>query len=169
MRWPRWASASTAVQHDSMLYSYLLDPTYSSHALAEVALRRFNLKLSGTLAESADITGRLSSALRAEVEQPGLSKVYEEIDMPLVPVLARMEQAGVKIDCRALANMSVDLEREIRAKEKEIHEVAGTEFNVGSPKQLGRRAFQPHESAQAGEVWQGTHDLYRRRCARGTG
>ena len=82
-----------------MLYSYLLDPTYSSHALAEVALRRFNLKLSGSLAESADVTGRVSSALRAEVEHQGLNKVYEEIDLPLVPVLARMEQAGVKIDC----------------------------------------------------------------------
>jgi DNA polymerase-1 len=79
--------------------------------------------------------------LRAEVEQQGLSKVYEEIDMPLVPVLTRMEQAGVKIDVPALANMSVDLEREIRAKEKEIHEVAGTEFNVGSPKQLGDVLF----------------------------
>jgi len=44
------------VRHDSMLYSYLLDPTYSSHRLPEVALRRFNLKLSGDLAESADIT-----------------------------------------------------------------------------------------------------------------
>jgi DNA polymerase I len=129
------------VRHDPMLYSYLLDPTYSSHALAEVALRRFNLKLSGTLAESADITGRLSSALHAEVEQQGLRKVYEEIDMPLVPVLTRMEQAGVKIDVPALANMSVELEREIRAKEREIHEVAGAEFNVGSPKQLGDVLF----------------------------
>jgi DNA polymerase I len=52
-----------------------------------------------------------------------------------------MEQAGVKIDVPALAHMSVDLEREIRAKEKEIHEVAGTEFNVGSPKQLGDVLF----------------------------
>ena len=48
------------VRHDPMLYSYLLDPTYSSHRLAEVALRRFNLKLSGTLAESADVTGRFA-------------------------------------------------------------------------------------------------------------
>ena len=129
------------VRHDPMLYSYLLDPTYSSHALAEVALRRFNLKLAGELAEAADITGRLSSALREEVEKAGLSKVYEEIDMPLVPVLTRMEQAGVKIDTAALATMSVELEREIRAKEKEIHEVAGMEFNVGSPKQLGDVLF----------------------------
>ncbi len=56
------------VQHDCMLYSYLLDPTYSSHRLADVALRRFNLKLTGTLAESADITGRLATALRRDVE-----------------------------------------------------------------------------------------------------
>ena len=80
------------VRHDPMLYSYLLDPTYSSHRLAEVALRRFNLKLSGTLAESADVTGRFATALRQEVESAGLQKLYEEIDLPLVPVLAGMEQ-----------------------------------------------------------------------------
>src|SRR6266851_5614257 len=76
------------LRHDSTLYSYLLDPTYSSHRLADVALRHFNLKLSGTLAESADITGRLASALSSEVGQAGLTKLYEEMDLPLVPVLA---------------------------------------------------------------------------------
>ena len=129
------------VRHDPMLYSYLLDPTYSSHRLADVALRRFNLKLAGQLAESADITGRLASALRSEVEQAGLAKLYEEMDLPLVPVLARMEQAGVKIDTAALSQMSSELEREIAAKSKEIYEVAGMEFNVGSPKQLGDVLF----------------------------
>jgi DNA polymerase I len=129
------------VRHDPMLYSYLLDPTYSSHSLTEVALRRLNLKLSGQLAESADITGRLAVALRSEVEQAGLAKLYEEIDLPLVPVLARMEQAGVKIDTGALSQMSAELEREIAAKEKEIYEAAGMEFNVGSPKQLGDVLF----------------------------
>jgi DNA polymerase I len=129
------------VRHDPMLYSYLLDPTYSSHRLADVALRRFNLKLAGELAESADITGRLAVALRTEVEQAGLSKLYEEMDLPLVPVLARMEHAGVKIDTAALAKMSTELEREIAAKAKEIYEVAGMEFNVGSPKQLGDVLF----------------------------
>ncbi len=129
------------VQHDPMLYSYLLDPTYSSHRLADVALRRFNLKLAGQLAESADITGRLTEALRVEVEQAGLARLYEEIDLPLVPVLARMEHAGVKIDTGALSKMSSELEREIVSKEKEIHEAAGMEFNVGSPKQLGDVLF----------------------------
>jgi DNA polymerase I len=129
------------IQHDPMLYSYLLDPTYSSHRLADVALRRFNLKLAGQLAESADITGRLTEALRGEVEQAGLANLYKEIDLPLVPVLARMEQAGVKIDTGALSKMSSELEREIISKEKEVHEAAGMEFNVGSPKQLGDVLF----------------------------
>jgi len=130
------------VRHDPLLYSYLLDPTYSSHRLAEVALRRFNLKLAEELAESADIAGRLAGALRPEVERAGLTKLYEEMDLPLVPVLARMEQAGVKIDTAALSRMSTELEREIAAKAKEIYQVAGMEFNVGSPKQLGDVLFQ---------------------------
>jgi DNA polymerase I len=129
------------VEHDPMLYSYLLDPTYSSHRLADVALRRFNLKLSGDLAEAADVTGRLTTALREDVKQAGLTKLYEEIDLPLVPVLARMEQAGVKIDTAALSKMSIELEREITAKAKEIHELAGTEFNISSPKQLADVLF----------------------------
>ncbi|MGO9087071.1 MAG: DNA polymerase I [Terriglobales bacterium] len=129
------------VRHDPMLYSYLLDPTYSSHRLADIALRHFNLKLAGELAESADITGRLAGTLRGEVEQAGLGKLYEEMDLPLVPVLARMEQAGVKIDTAALAQMSAELEREIAAKATEIYQAAGVEFNVGSPKQLGDVLF----------------------------
>jgi DNA polymerase-1 len=131
----------TGVQHDSKLYSYLLDPTYSSHTLPEVALRRFNLKLSGSLAEAADVTGRLTNILRREVEEAGLLKLYEEIDLPLVPVLARMEQAGVAIDRNALGRMSERLEREIELKAKEIYDCCGSEFNINSPKQLGDVLF----------------------------
>jgi DNA polymerase-1 len=146
-----WKSAAHAVaaigiemrgiQHDSTLYSYLLDPTYPSHRLADVALRRFNMKLSGSLPEAADLTGRLATTLRAEVEQAGLLKLYEEIDLPLVPVLTRMEQAGVKIDRKNLGEMSSRLELEIAAKAKEIYESAGHEFNISSPKQLGDVLF----------------------------
>jgi DNA polymerase-1 len=123
------------------LYSYLLDPTYSSHGLPEVALRRLNLKLSGNLAESADVTGRLTTALSHEVEQSGLKKLYQDIDLPLVPVLARMEQAGVKIDTAALARMSSRLEREVDAKAREIYGHCGMEFNINSPRQLGDVLF----------------------------
>jgi DNA polymerase-1 len=106
-----------------------------------VALRRFNLKLSGDLAEAADVSGRLAAALSDDVKQAGLTDLYAEIDLPLVPVLARMEQAGVKIDTVALAKMSTEFEREIAVKEKEIHEIAGVAFNVGSPRQLGDVLF----------------------------
>jgi DNA polymerase-1 len=134
--------AVEGVEHDPMLYSYLLDPTYSSHTLADVALRRFNMKLSGGLAESADVTGRLGAALRQEVEESELLKVYDDIDLPLVPVLARMEEAGVKIDTGALARMSDRLEKEIDAKAREIYECCGGfEFNINSPKQLGDVLF----------------------------
>ncbi len=133
--------ALAGVQHDPMLYSYLLDPTYSSHSLPEVALRRFNLKLSGNLAEAADVTGRLASALRKEVDDLGLTSVYEEIDAPLVPVLARMEDAGVKIDLAALEQMSAKLQHEAAGKARDIYERCGMEFNINSPKQLGDVLF----------------------------
>ncbi|MFI5088711.1 MAG: DNA polymerase I [Terriglobales bacterium] len=137
---PRGA-ALAGVRDEPMLYSYLLDPTYSTHSLADIALRRFNLKLSGTLAEAADVTGRTAVTLRHEVEQAGLMRVYEEIDLPLVPVLLRMEQAGVKIDTDVLGAMSKRLERECDAKAKEVYELAKEEFNINSPKKLGDVLF----------------------------
>lgn len=133
--------ALAGFQHDPMLYSYLLNPTYSSHALAEVALRTFNLKMGGGLAEAADLTGTLTATLRDEVEKQGLSRVYEEIDLPFVPVLARMEHAGVKIDTTALSRMSEKMAREIDAKAQEIYRSCGQEFNISSPKQLGDVLF----------------------------
>jgi DNA polymerase I len=133
--------ALAGVRHDPMLYSYLLNPTYSSHSLAEVALRRFNLKLSGNLAEAADVTGRLATALRKDVEEQGLASVYEDIDAPLVPVLARMEDAGVKIDTTALAQMSEKLQRAAEAKAQDIYQRCELEFNINSPKQLGDVLF----------------------------
>ncbi len=95
------------VSDDPMLYSYLINPTYSNHSLSEIAVRSFDLKLANSLAESADVTGRITTTLRTEVESAGLLKIYEDIDLPLAPVLARMEEAGVKIDCRMLGDLSV--------------------------------------------------------------
>ena len=129
------------VQHDSLLYGYLLDPTYSTYGLPETAFRHFHLKLGGSPAEAADITLRLTDKLSDAVDKAGLRKVYDEIDLPLVPVLARMEEAGVKLDCEVLAEMSQRLERESQAKAREIYEKAGSEFNINSPKQLGDVLF----------------------------
>jgi DNA polymerase I len=140
-RSPEQRIALAGVQHDPMLYSYLLDPTYSSHSLPEIALRRLNVKLSGNLAEAADVTGRLTTALRREVDEQGLTSVYEEIDAPLVPVLVRMEDAGVKIDLTALDQMSGKLQREAAIKARDIYQRCGVEFNINSPKQLGDVLF----------------------------
>ena len=129
------------VSDDPQLYSYLLNPTYTSHRLSDLALRRFNYKLSGDVAEAADVTARLAADLRREVEEAGFMKVYQEMDLPLVAVLARMEEAGVKIDSHVLAQMSSRLERECDVKAKEIHQLAGVEFNINSPKQLGDVLF----------------------------
>lgn len=130
------------VRDDVMLFSYLLNPTYSSHTLPEVALRRFNLQLAGTTPEAADVTLRLARTLRQEVEaEDGLVNVYDTIDLPLMPVLARMEGVGVKIDTSALSRMSVELEKQCDARSKEIHAIAGIEFNVNSPRQLGDVLF----------------------------
>ncbi len=136
------------VRDEPMLYSYLLDPTYSSHRLDEIALRRFNTKLGDgkgggiSPAEAADWTGRIASVLRKDVEEVGLMTVYDEIDLPLVPVLARMEEAGVKIDCDVLREMSERLDKQCDAKAREIWQLAGEQFNINSPKQLGKILFE---------------------------
>jgi DNA polymerase-1 len=146
-----WKSAARAleaqgvelagVRDEPMLFSYLLNPTHANHALAESALRHAQLQLSGAVAEAADVTGRLARLLRAEVEEAGLMPVYEQIDLPLVPVLRRMEDVGVKIDSKALGKFSDHLEAEIKVKAGKIHKLAGTEFNINSPKQLGDVLF----------------------------
>ncbi|HEY6350741.1 MAG TPA: DNA polymerase I, partial [Candidatus Angelobacter sp.] len=129
------------VLDDPMLYSYLINPTYAKHTLPEIGIRSFNLKLSDSLAEAADVTGRMASTLRKEVESSGLFKIYEEIDLPLSPVLARMEEAGVKVDCEMLAKLSIDLEKKCDAKAREIYQKADFTFNINSPKQLGDVLF----------------------------
>ncbi len=124
-----------------MLYAYLLNPTYTKYGLADVALRTFNLKMSDALGEAADLTLRLATKLREEINIGGLTNIYDDIDLPMSPVLARMEAAGIKIDTEVLAEMSQRLEREASAKAREIWEKSGVEFNINSPKQLGDVLF----------------------------
>ncbi|MFI5104276.1 MAG: DNA polymerase I, partial [Terriglobales bacterium] len=129
------------VRDEPMLYSYLLNPTYARHSLAEITLRSLNQTLAGSLAEAADVTGRAAAVLRKEVETHNLMPLYQQMDLPLVPVLARMEEAGVKIDTAILSELSTRLEKESYAKAAEIHRKAGHEFNINSPKQLGDVLF----------------------------
>jgi DNA polymerase-1 len=91
--------------------------------------------------ERADFLLRLAPVLRGEVEKQGLADVYEKIDLPLAPVLARMEAIGVGIDARELEIISAKAQTEISAIEKRIYELAGFEFNVKSTQQLAEVLF----------------------------
>jgi DNA polymerase I len=124
-----------------MLYAYLLRPTTANHAFPEVVLRYLNQTLSGAPGERADFLLRAAPVLRAEVEKQGLDELYEKIDLPLAPVLARMEAAGVRVDPGELEIISTKSQEEIGRLEKSIFELAGFEFNIKSTQQLAEVLF----------------------------
>ena len=132
---------TTNIQHATQIYSYLLRPTTANHNFADVVMRQYNAMFSGAAGERADYLHRLAPALRAQIEAQELQSVYEKIDLPVAAVLAEVEQAGVRVDPKALDAMSVAMEKEVRRLEKEIWELAGTEFNVNSPTQLAEILF----------------------------
>jgi DNA polymerase I len=92
--------------------------------------------------EDADLTYRLKDALAAELEKSNLVELFESLEMPLVPVLAGMEMAGVRLDTMALNNYAADLRNQIIDLEKDIIGLAGQDFNISSPKQLGEILFE---------------------------
>ncbi len=93
-------------------------------------------------AEDADITLRLKHVFEPMLEADGAKRLFEEIEMPLMPVLADMELTGVCLDTEALRLASEEFTAQLIATEKEIHELAGMEFNVNSPKQVGEVLFE---------------------------
>ena len=92
-------------------------------------------------AEDADITLQLKETFAPMLEKDSLNKLFEQVEMPLVNVLADIELEGVKLDTKALADLSATLEVDIRQVQQEIYDIAGTSFNIGSPKQLGEVLF----------------------------
>ena len=92
-------------------------------------------------AEDADVTLRLHKILKPRIAAEKMARVYEEIERPLIPVIAQMEARGIKVDRAILKKMSGDFAKELAALEIEIHKDAGTAFNVGSPKQIGEILF----------------------------
>ncbi|MBK5398373.1 DNA polymerase I [Pseudomonas sp. TH39(2020)] len=150
------------VAFDTMLESYVLDSTATRHDMDSLALKYLNhtttsfqdiagkgakqltfdqisLELAGPYAaEDADVTLRLHQTLLEKLNTiPSLSKVLSEIEMPLVPVLARIERQGALVDANLLGIQSVELGEKMVALEREAFAIAGEEFNLGSPKQLG--------------------------------
>jgi DNA polymerase-1 len=91
--------------------------------------------------EDADITFQLKEHFQPILEKVGTKKLFDEIEIPLVPVLADMEKEGIRLDVEFLKSMSVEMQKEIDAFEQQIYETAGEKFNLASPKQLGDILF----------------------------
>ena len=91
--------------------------------------------------EDADITWQLAAILKKQIQEQGFGDLCDTIEMPLIPVLMSMEHQGVKLDVNALDLFAVELRRDILKTEQEIHVLAGMEFNISSPKQLGEVLF----------------------------
>ncbi|MEH7828306.1 DNA polymerase I [Gemmobacter denitrificans] len=150
---------------DTMLQSYALHAGLHNHGMDELSDRYLNhtpIPIKSLLgggkaavtfdrvaivdavkyaAEDADVTLRLWQRFRPALHRAQVTTVYETLERPLIPVLADMEMAGVKVDRDVLARMSNAFAQKLVQLEEEIHEIAGTRFNVGSPKQLGEILF----------------------------
>ena len=152
---------------DVMLVSYLIRPAVHGHGFEEMALERLgrraltekdagwekagppavgDSRIAALAGERVVLGSRLAASAAAELaaaEGGGrLAEIYRDIEAPLVPVLLAMEERGVRLDCEFLAAMSEELGAEVEELEHKIYEVAGEEFNVGSPQQLGVILFE---------------------------
>ena len=150
---------------DTMLISFVLDGGKHGHGMDELAERHLDQKTikfsdvagSGAkqvtfdkvpldkardyAAEDADVTMQLWARLKPRIAREHMVTMYETIERPLIPVLLGMEQAGIKVDAPQLKKLSDDFGKRLIDLEKELHKLAGREFNVGSPKQLGELLF----------------------------
>jgi DNA polymerase-1 len=133
------------VRDDIMLYSYLVNPTHTTHRLADVVARFTSRPLQEMaekqLTEAAHAIWKLAPIMREEIKTLGTEEVYTTIDLPLTPVLLRMEEAGVRIDREVLDKMAHHLAAEMQRVGEEIYALAGHRFNINSPKQLGDVLF----------------------------
>lgn len=123
---------------DVALYEFLLCSEPNACTLEQMAQRRLDLQLG---AERAPMLLELNTLLSPMVSERGLRRIYDEIDLPLSSVLARMEETGIRIDDVELKRLSGLMETEIARLTGEIHEMAGKEFNIASPQQLGKVLF----------------------------
>jgi DNA polymerase-1 len=133
------------VRDDVMLYSYLLNPTHGSHKLADLAARSASTPINRigdeAIVEAATVVAQLAGVFREQVEASGTLHVYQEIDLPLSPVLLRMERAGVRVDLPVLAEIAQRITGEMAVLSEQIYEQSGNRFNINSPKQLGDVLF----------------------------
>ncbi|MGD9898219.1 MAG: DNA polymerase I [Calditrichaceae bacterium] len=154
------------IYFDTMIASYLIDPSGRQHNLDKMAEYHLNYqtihieeligtgknqklmtdipagKVSDYAAEDADITLKLRNIFAPILHKNNQDKLFHELEMPLVPVLMKIERNGVKLDKEFLGKMSVELGTELSKTEKEIYDIAGEKFNINSPQQLGMIMFE---------------------------
>ncbi|HYA16565.1 MAG TPA: DNA polymerase I [Bryobacteraceae bacterium] len=127
---------------DVSLYSFLLDADPGGCSLEAMVERRLDLRVGPRADERASFIYELNEKLRPEVERRGLMQLYRDIELPLAGVLARMEDTGIRIDPQELARLSSLMETSIASLTAEIHAMAGREFNIASPQQVGKVLFE---------------------------
>lgn len=128
--------------HDVLIYSFLLSPENAAPGLAELAERDLNRKLDPNGAQAADVVRELYERYRPQLEARDLLRVYREIDGPVTPVLFALERAGVRVDRKVLSGLSGSMDAELQRLASSIYGLAGKEFNINSPKQLGRVLYE---------------------------
>jgi DNA polymerase I len=131
-----------ALTHDVLLYAFLLTADPSSCTPENLAEKHLDRKLNPAAEQQAETILALHEVLRPLVERQDLQSVYDTIDLPLAPVLARMELTGIRVDTEVLSELSVRLSREIEKIAGEIYALAGHPFNINSPQQLGKVLFE---------------------------
>ncbi len=131
-----------SLRHDVMLYGFLLSADPGGSSLSSLAEKYLEQTLEADPSSHADAVLALYRKLRPEVDALGLAELYESIDLPLVRVLARMEETGIRVDPDQLKLLSGRMEEEIATLSSAIYELAGHPFNVNSPQQLGKVLFE---------------------------
>lgn len=136
------------VKDDTFLAAYLLDPARTKYELTDLAREALGIENGNAPAANwsdsawqtvvaADLTGQTARVLRERILEKKLETIYSEIELPLAPLLYRMERAGLKVDTKVLTDLSNYIGQELHKLTIKIYEHAGREFNIGSPKQVG--------------------------------
>ncbi|HEV7747216.1 MAG TPA: DNA polymerase I [Pyrinomonadaceae bacterium] len=136
------------VKDDTLLAAYLLDPNRSKYELSDLAREAVNVEriekpatgwtdMQWETAANADLTARTAKVLHQRILEKKLETIYSEMELPLAPLLYRMERSGLKVDRVVLSDLSNYLGLELKKLTVKIYELAGREFNIGSPKQVG--------------------------------
>src|SRR5829696_6541739 len=136
------------VKDDTFLAAYLLDPNRSKYELSDLAREALNVENNSRPAANwpeaawqtaiaADLTAQTARVLRTRILEKKLETIYSEVELPLAPLLYRMERIGLKVDQKVLADLSSYIGQELHKLTIQIYQLAGREFNIGSPKQVG--------------------------------